>query len=50
MLRPCLFGAAVFTSVAISGAPAMATSCTNLQSFQFEHTTVTSATDVVSGF
>lgn len=51
MLRAGLFGAAVgfFASVAISCTPAMATQCTNLQSVQLEHTTVTSATDVTGG-
>jgi feruloyl esterase len=51
MLRPYLFGAAagLLASVAISSTPAMATPCTNLQTLQLEHTTITSATDVTSG-
>src|SRR5689334_3018126 len=52
MHRPCLFGAAVgfFASMAISCTSAMAMPCTNLQSIQLEHTTITSATDNTSGF
>lgn len=51
MLRPCLIGAAVglCATVSISCAPAMASQCTNLQSLQLEHTTITSATDNTSG-
>src|SRR5215470_3392328 len=51
MLRPCLVGAAIgfCASVAISCTPAMATPCTNLQSLQLEHATITSATDNTSG-
>src|SRR6201997_242135 len=51
MLRPCLVGAAIglFASVAISCTPAMASQCTNLQSLQLEHTTITSDTDNTSG-
>ncbi len=51
MFRPCLVGAAIgfFASVAISCTPAMATPCTNLQSLQLEHTTITSAADNTNG-
>ena len=49
--RNYLAGAAVglFASVAIASTPAMASPCTNLQSQQFQHTTITSATDNTSG-
>jgi feruloyl esterase len=48
--RPYLVGAAIaFACVAIAGTPAMATPCTNLQSLQFQHTTINSATDNTSG-
>jgi len=45
--RHYIVGAAMglFASVAIAGTPAMATPCTNLQSLQLLHTTITSATD-----
>ena len=45
--RHYIVGAAVglFVSVAITSTPAMATPCTNLQSLQLLHTTITSATD-----
>lgn len=51
MLRPYLVGAAIglFASAAIACTPAMATPCTNLQSLQLEHTTITSATDNTTG-
>src|SRR5581483_6972030 len=51
MLRPCLAGAAagVFASVAIASTPALATPCTNLQSLNLEHATITSAADNTSG-
>jgi feruloyl esterase len=50
MLRP-LVGAALslFVSVTISSTSAIASPCTNLQSLQLEHTTITSATDNTSG-
>ena len=46
-----LVGAAagLFAAVAIISSPAMATPCTNLQSLQFQHTTINSATDNTSG-
>jgi feruloyl esterase len=49
--RPCLIGAAMalFAGVAIASTPAMATPCTNLQSLQLHHTTITSATDNTTG-
>src|SRR3984893_16476993 len=45
--RPYLVGAAMglFACVAIASTPAMATPCTNLQSLQLPHTTITSAMD-----
>jgi feruloyl esterase len=51
MLRQYLVGAAAgfFASAAIACTPAMATPCTNLQSIQLEHTTITSATDNTTG-
>lgn len=51
MLRPCLVGAALglFASVAIASTPALATPCTNLQSLNLEHATITSATDNTTG-
>jgi feruloyl esterase len=50
MLRPFVGAATVlFVSVVISSTSAMATPCTNLQSLQLEHTTITSATDNTSG-
>ena len=51
MHRLCLIGAAtgVFAGVALAGTPAMATQCTNLQTLVLEQTTITSATDVISG-
>src|SRR5262249_9626252 len=51
MNRSDLVWAAIglFASLAISCTPAMATPCTNLQSQQLEHTTITSATDVTGG-
>jgi feruloyl esterase len=50
--RPYLVGAAMglFACVAIASTPAMATPCTNLQSLQLKHTTITSATDNTTGF
>ena len=50
MLRP-LVGAAIslFVWVTISSTSAIASPCTNLQSLQLEHTTITSATDNTSG-
>jgi feruloyl esterase len=49
--RPYLVGAAMglFACVAIASTPAMATPCTNLQSLQLPHTTITSATDNTTG-
>ena len=49
--RHYIVGAAMglFASVTIAGTPAMATPCTNLQSLQLLHTTITSATDNTSG-
>jgi feruloyl esterase len=51
MHRRCLVGTAIaaFAAAAIASAPALATPCTNLQSLQLEHTTITSATDITSG-
>ena len=50
MLRPYVVGAALCVGfVAIAATPAMATPCTNLQSRSFEHTTITSATDITGG-
>ncbi|HLG79698.1 MAG TPA: tannase/feruloyl esterase family alpha/beta hydrolase [Bradyrhizobium sp.] len=51
MLRPCLIGAAagLFASVAIASTPALATPCTNLQSLNLEHATITSAADYTTG-
>jgi feruloyl esterase len=51
MHRRCLVAAAigVFTSVAVTGSPARATPCTNLQSLSLEHTTITSAADNTTG-
>jgi feruloyl esterase len=49
--RPYFVGAAMglLACVAIASTPAMATPCTNLQSLQFQDTTVTSATDNTTG-
>jgi feruloyl esterase len=49
--RPYLIGAAMglFASVAIASTPSMASPCTNLQSLQLHHTTITSATDNTTG-
>jgi feruloyl esterase len=49
--RPRHVGAAVglVALVAIGTTPAMASPCTNLQSLQLEHTTITSATDNTTG-
>jgi Tannase and feruloyl esterase len=49
--RPYLVGAAMglLACVAIASTSAMATPCTNLQSLQFKHTTITSATDNTAG-
>jgi feruloyl esterase len=49
--RSYLVGAAMalFASVAIASVPAVASPCTNLQSLQLQHTTITSATDNTSG-
>jgi len=50
MHRPYVVGAALSLAfVAIASTPAMATQCTNLQSRSFEHTTITSATDITGG-
>lgn len=51
MHRPDLVAAALslFASVAIIAAPAAASPCTNLQTLNLMHTTITSATDVTSG-
>ena len=51
MHRRCLVAAAigVFASVAVTGSPARATPCTNLQSLSPEHTTITSAVDNTTG-
>ena len=42
-------GMGMFAFVALGGTAAMATPCTNLQSLQLQHTTITSATDNTSG-
>jgi len=49
--RLYLVGAAtgLFAGVAIASTPAMATQCTNLQSLQLQHATITSATDNGTG-
>jgi len=49
--RLYIVGAAtgLFASVAIASTPAMATPCTNLQSLQLLHATITSATDNTTG-
>jgi feruloyl esterase len=49
--RSYLVGAAMglFACVAIASTPAMATPCTNLLSLQPQHTTITSATDNLTG-
>jgi feruloyl esterase len=49
--RPYFVGAAMslFAFVAITSTPAMATPCTNLQSLQLQHATITSATDNTTG-
>jgi feruloyl esterase len=52
MRHRCHFvGAAMslFAYVAITSTPAMATPCTNLQSLQLQHATITSATDNTTG-
>src|SRR3984957_15273734 len=50
MHRPYLVGAGLsFAFVAMASTSAMATPCTNLQSRSFEHTTITSATDITGG-
>lgn len=51
MQRSCLVDAAMslFACLAIASTPAMATPCTNLQSLQLQHATITSATDNTSG-
>jgi feruloyl esterase len=51
MHRPILVGAAwgLLASVAMAGTPAMASPCTNLQTLNLMHTTITSATDVTGG-
>jgi feruloyl esterase len=51
MLRSYLCGATIglFASVAVASTPAMATPCTNLQSLNLEHTTITSATENTTG-
>jgi feruloyl esterase len=51
MHRPGLVGTAIglFASVAIGSAPAMATPCSDLQSLALQNTTITSATDNISG-
>jgi feruloyl esterase len=51
MHRPCLVGVAIglFAAVTFASAPALASPCTNLQSLQLEHTTITSAADNTSG-
>jgi len=51
MHRPYLVGAAMglLASVAMAGTPAMASPCTNLQTLNLVHTTITSATDVTGG-
>ncbi|HXN68868.1 MAG TPA: tannase/feruloyl esterase family alpha/beta hydrolase, partial [Bradyrhizobium sp.] len=48
--RPYFVGAAMslFAFVATAGTPAMATPCTNLQSLQLQHATITSAMDNTS--
>jgi feruloyl esterase len=49
--RPLLVGpaAGLFAAVTIGATPAMATPCTNLQSLQLMHTTITSAQDNTTG-
>ena len=49
--RSYLVGAvmSLFGFVALAGAPAMATPCTNLQSLQLQHATITSAADNTTG-
>jgi feruloyl esterase len=49
--RSYLVGAALglFAFVALGGTPAKATPCTNLQSLQLQHATITSATDNTTG-
>ena len=49
--RSYLVGAALglFAFVALGGTPAKATPCTNLQSLQLQHATITSATDNITG-
>jgi feruloyl esterase len=51
MHRPYLVGAAwgLLALAAMAGTPAMASPCTNLQTLNLEHTTITSATDVTGG-
>ena len=51
MLRSYLCGAAIglFALVAVASTPAMATPCTNLQSLNLEHATITSATENTTG-
>jgi feruloyl esterase len=42
-------GMGLFATIALAGTPAMATPCTNLQSLALDHTTITSAADIVAG-
>ena len=49
MHRQYFIGAVAAVLVATAGTPAMATQCTSLQSLALEQTTITSATDVISG-
>lgn len=51
MSRLCLVGsvAGIVAAIACAATPAMATSCTNLQTLALEQTTITSATDITSG-
>jgi feruloyl esterase len=49
MHRVRLVGGGIGLLLASTGAPAMASPCTNLQSLALEHTTITSATDIATG-
>jgi len=51
MHRRYLIGAVagVLAASVLAGTPAMATQCTNLQTLTLEHTTITSASDIISG-
>jgi Tannase and feruloyl esterase len=49
MHRVRFVGGGIGLLLASTGAPAMASPCTNLQSLALEHTTITSATDIATG-